>query len=201
LKDIFAVQDDLTKNIITAMQVKLTEGEQAKVDAKGTDNLQAYLKCLQAREQINRFNLESNEIGKKLAQESIELDPQYALAFSYSLMGKHEEAIATAEKAVALDPNSANTHAMHGHTLRMADKPEKAILAYKKAIRLNPIPPTFYLFGLGLSYSLAGQYDQGTEWCEKAVQNDPDSFFPRLIMAAVYSNPNPKVYVNIWESP
>jgi len=236
LKDIFAVQDDLTKNIITAMQVKLTEGEQAKVDAKGTDNLQAYLKCLQAREQINRFNLESNELGKKLAQESIELDPQYAmayrilsaahrmevmmgvskspkkstdayikllkkaieldesyaeaygaLAFSYSLMGKHEEAMATAEKAVALDPNSANTHAMHGHTLRMADKPEEAILAYKKAIRLNPIPPTFYLFGLGLSYSLAGQYDEGIEWCEKAVRNDPNSFFPRLIMAAVYS--------------
>ena len=86
----------------------------------------------------------------------------------YSMVGKHDQAVATAQKAVALDPNSANTYAMLGHTLRMADRPEEAIPAYKKAIRLNPIPPTFYLFGLGMSYSLAGQHEKGIEWCEKA---------------------------------
>jgi len=48
LKDIFAVQDEITKNIITAMQVKLTEGEQARAASKGTDNLKAYLMFLQA---------------------------------------------------------------------------------------------------------------------------------------------------------
>ena len=44
LNEIFAVQDDITKNIITAMQVELTEGEQARAIAKGTNNLEAYLK-------------------------------------------------------------------------------------------------------------------------------------------------------------
>jgi adenylate cyclase len=48
--DIFAVQDEITKKIITAMQVKLTEGEQVRTAAKGTNNLEAYLKCLQANE-------------------------------------------------------------------------------------------------------------------------------------------------------
>jgi TolB-like protein/class 3 adenylate cyclase len=68
LDDIFAVQDDLTKEIITAMQVKLTEGEEVKAAAKGTTNLEAYLKCLQANELINRINPESNALAKQLAE-------------------------------------------------------------------------------------------------------------------------------------
>ncbi len=62
------------------MQVELTRGEQARVDAKGTDNLQAYLKFLQARENINKLKLEGIALGKQLAQEAIDLDPQYAMA-------------------------------------------------------------------------------------------------------------------------
>jgi len=56
IDDIFAVQDEITKKIITAMQVKLTEGEQVRTAAKGTNNLEAYLKCLQANEYWNRLN-------------------------------------------------------------------------------------------------------------------------------------------------
>jgi adenylate cyclase len=236
LKDIFSVQDELTKKIITAMQVKLTSGEQAVVDARGTENLQAYLKFLQAREAVNKLNIEGNALGRQLAEEAIELDPQYAmpyrilaatyrmdvilgmskspkesyskciellnkaieldntyaeaygaLGFTFSLIGQHEKALSTAEKAVALDPNSATTYAMLGHTFRMADRPKEAIQAYTKAIRLNPIPPTFYQFGLGMSYGLDGQYEEGIQWCQKAVKQNPDDFFARLMLTAVYS--------------
>jgi adenylate cyclase len=236
LKEIFAVQDELTKKIITAMQVELTEGEQARVDAGGTNNLQAYLKFLQAIDNVNRLNVEGNALGKKLAQEAIDMDPNYAMAyrvlaavhrmdvllgiskspkksmgtcikllkkaieldetyaeaygalgFTLSLIGQHDKAIATAEKAVSLDPNSATTYAMLGHTFRMANRPKEAITSYTKAIRLNPLPPSFYLFGLGLSYSLDGQYEKGIEWCEKAVRENPDNFFARIILTAVYS--------------
>jgi adenylate cyclase len=236
LKEIFAVQDELTKKIITAMQVELTEGEQARVDAGGTNNLQAYLKFLQAIDNVNRLNVEGNALGKKLAQEAIDMDPNYAMAyrvlaavhrmdvllgiskspkksmgtcikllkkaieldetyaeaygalgFTLSLIGQHDKAIATAEKAVSLDPNSATTYAMLGHTFRMANRPKEAITSYTKSIRLNPLPPSFYLFGLGLSYSLDGQYEKGIEWCEKAVRENPDNFFARIILTAVYS--------------
>lgn len=236
LKDVFAVQDELTKKIVTAMQVELTSGEQARVDARGTENLQAYLKFLQAREAGNKLNIEANALGRKLAEDAIELDPQYAmpyrilaatyrmdvllgtskspkesmgkciellkraielddtyaeaygaLGFTFSLIGQHEKAVTTAEKAVELDPNSANSYAMLGHTLRFADRPEEAIQAYSKAMRLNPIPPTFYQFGLGLSYCLDGQYEKGIQWCQKAVKQNPDDFFARLILTAAYS--------------
>ena len=49
IKDIFAIQDDITKQIITALQVKLTVGESARVYERDTNSLEAYLKCLQGR--------------------------------------------------------------------------------------------------------------------------------------------------------
>jgi adenylate cyclase len=103
------------------------------------------------------------------------------------MMGKHDEAVAKAEQAVALNPNSAYVHMRLGHTLRFAGRNEEAIPEYKKAIRLNPIPPTNYLFGLGLAYCWTGQYEEAIKWCEKAVRQDPDSFLTRLMMTMVYS--------------
>jgi adenylate cyclase len=68
LDDIFALQDEITKKIITAMQVKLTEGDRALTAAKGTENLEAYLKYLQANEYINQLNWESLTLARKLAE-------------------------------------------------------------------------------------------------------------------------------------
>jgi TolB-like protein/class 3 adenylate cyclase len=82
LSDIFAVQDEITKEIITAMQVRLTEGEQVRAAAKGTNNLEAYLKYLQAHELIYRLNPESNALGRQLTEEAIALDPEYAWAYN-----------------------------------------------------------------------------------------------------------------------
>jgi adenylate cyclase len=78
LSDIFALQDEITKEIITAMQVKLTAGEDVKAAARGTHNLEAYLKCLQANELMARINPESNALAKRLAEEANALDPEYA---------------------------------------------------------------------------------------------------------------------------
>jgi TolB-like protein/class 3 adenylate cyclase len=179
LKEIFAVQDELTKKIITAMQVELTEGEQARVASRGTNNLEAYLKYLQAQSELIKLNIENNELGRQFAQKAIDLDPQFpmayrslatahlmdvffgtskspkesigmrikllkqaidldnsygeaygALGFTYSIIGKHDEAIETAEQGVTLAPNSAETHLMLGPTFRFANKPEEAIPEY-----------------------------------------------------------------------
>jgi len=75
LDDLFAVQDEITKKIITAMQVRLTEGERARTAAKGTQNLEAYLKYMQANESIYLSNREAMTIATQLAEEAIALDP------------------------------------------------------------------------------------------------------------------------------
>ena len=81
MNDLFALQDDITKKIITALNVKLTHGERAAVYAKGTDNLEAYLKVLQGFQYYLCFNEESNAFAQKLAKESISLDPSYPAAY------------------------------------------------------------------------------------------------------------------------
>jgi TolB-like protein/Flp pilus assembly protein TadD len=236
LKDIFAVQDEITKIIITAMQVKLTEGEQVRTAAKGTSNLEAYLKYLQAKELIHRINIESNALAKQLAEEAIALDPEYAWAYKilgqsimldvwlgtskspkqsigkaiglikkaivlddtlaeahgllgylFSMTRQHDKAVALGEKAVALNPNSADVHMRLGKILSFAGRYEEAIPELKKAIRLNPIPPNIYFYSLGIAYARTGQYEDATIWCEKAVRQEPDSLYARIMMAMVYS--------------
>jgi len=236
LKDIFAVQDEITKNIIAAMQVKLTEGEQARIAAKGTNNLEAYLKCMQANDYLNRGNIERNALAKQLAKEAIALDPEYAWAYyilarthqldmwygttkspkeslaeakqllqkaivlddtfaeAYSELGfifaiekQHDKAFALGEKAVVLNPNSAESHLRLGKIFVFAARWEESIPEYKTAMRLNPIPPSLYFWSLGLSYGAIGRYEEAIKWCEKAVRQEPDSFFAHLMMSAVYS--------------
>jgi TolB-like protein/Tfp pilus assembly protein PilF len=244
LKDIFAVQDEITEKIITAMQekiitamqVKLTEGEQARAVARGTDNLEAYLKCLQAYEYFHQLNPESNSMARQLAEEASALDPEYAwpyyvlartnnadvwlgtskspkqsigkaigllkkaidlddtfaeahgvLGFVYSMTKQYDKGIAQAEKAVDLSPNAAESHYRLGKALSFASRWEESIPEYKKAIRLDPIPPSQYLWSLGLSYTMTGHYEEAITWCEKAVRQEPNDLFARIMMTAVYS--------------
>ena len=139
---------------------------------------------------------QSTAKAMELMQKAIDLDPNYAeahghLGFIYAAMqGDHDKGIAKAEEAIRINPNSAYAHHVLGQLLRFAGRPEEAIPEYKKALRLNPFPPTNYVFGMGLSYFHAGQVDKGIEWCEKAVQQDPDSFLANILLTTVYGLSN-----------
>jgi adenylate cyclase len=235
LKDLFALQDEITKEIITALQVKLTEAEEARVLAKCTDNLEAYLKLLQGREHVHRLNKEDNAQGRQLINEAIALDPQYASAYTYlagthhldawlgssksprestakaielaqkaialddslaeahGLLGylytmtrQHDKGIVKAERGVALDPNSASALAWLGQNLYWADRPEEAIPVLKKAIRLNPVPPSWYLFTLAMAYRDTGRYEEAISACKKALHREPKDVITRLVLTATY---------------
>jgi adenylate cyclase len=235
LKDIFAIQDEITLKIILALQVKLTEGEQARVLAKGTDNLKAYLKVLEGIDHGYRWNKEANVRAKQLFEEAITLDPEYAtayerlgvihvmdvwlgasksprkslaratelaqkaialddsLAFPHGLLGlintmigQYEKAIAESERAVSLEANSADSYAYLATALRYAGRPQEAIPLFKKAIRLNPIPPSWYLNDLGYAYSQVGRYEEAISAYKKALHHTPDNLFVHLGLAFAY---------------
>ena len=88
---------------------------------------------------------------------------------------------------MALNPNSAFAHMNLGKILFFDGRCEESIPEYKKAIRLNPIPPNLYLWSIGLAYCWTGQYEEAITWCEKAVCQEPDSFLAHLMMAGIYS--------------
>ena len=81
LKDLFDLQDDITKNVITALQVKLTEGDSARIYGKGTDNLEAYLMVMKGVSHVRQYNKDNNGIAQQLFVEAIALDPNYAYAY------------------------------------------------------------------------------------------------------------------------
>jgi adenylate cyclase len=88
VKDIFALQDDITMKIITALQVALSQGEQANVTARGTDSLEAYLKFLQGQQQFLRNNREGDAAAQKIAKEVIFHEPNYPSGY-YLLAQTH----------------------------------------------------------------------------------------------------------------
>jgi adenylate cyclase len=153
LDDIFAVQDEITKSIITAMQVKLTVGEQARSAARGTNNLEAYLKYFQANEYIQQGNIESYALARKLAEQAIALDPEYAAAYgvlsrlhigdfwfdaSKSQEQSLTEAIKLLQKAIDLDDSYAEAHSLLGWVFSHKGQHDKALAQVQKAVTLDP---------------------------------------------------------------
>ena len=187
LKDIFAVQDEITKKIITAMQVKLTEGEQARAAARGTDNLEAYLKCLQANEYYNRHNIESYALAKQLAEEAVALDPEYAWAsyilgqaihvqvwFGTSKSPKQSLAEATELllKAIVLDDNLAEAHGLLGLIYAIEKQHDKALAQGKKAVAINPNSAMSHLW-LGKVYTFASRWEESIPEYKIAIRLNP----------------------------
>ena len=165
LSDIFAVQDEITKKIITAMRVKLTEGEQARSAAKGTNNLEAYLKCLQAHEHFNRLNIESNALARKSAEEVIALDPEYAWPY-YIIARTH---IAEVWYGTSISPEKSLAKAME---------------LFKKAIVLNDTFAEAH-GRLGFLFSMTGQYDMALDKAEHAVALNPNSAFAHMNLGKI----------------
>jgi adenylate cyclase len=178
LSDIFAVQDDLTKEIITAMQVKLTKGEQVQATARGTNNLEAYLKCLQSNEYSHRVNPESIALAIQLAEEAVALDPEYAWAY-YSLARAHITAVwvrasksPKESKAIVLDNTPAEAHGRLGFLYSMTRQYDKGVAEAEKAVALNPNSAQAHVM-LGKTLIFAGRWEESIPEYKKAIRLNP----------------------------
>lgn len=235
LKDIFAIQDEITMNIMIALQVKLTEGEQARLQAKYTNNLEAYVKYLQAREYFVQFSKEGNVLARQKYQESVALEPGYAsayaglagtylqeawvgwsetpeqsgalamqyaqkcvaldesLSYAHAVLGiihlflrQWDKAIEESEIAVSLSPNSADSVVMLAITYRTVGRVEEALSMLEKAMRLNPMPPNWYLHEFGSCYRLMGRYEEAIAELKRVLNRSPDYLNSRLNLIATY---------------
>ena len=204
LKDIFALQDDITKKILTGLQVKLTRGEQARVWAKGTDNFEAFLKYLQANESFFQLNVERNALARQMAKEAIALDPEYASA--YALLGKTHlidlffgwsaspkdsirQAMALLQKAIALDESSADARSRLGSLYTMVGQHDKAIAEGERAVTLDPNYADAYN-RLGLFLRFADRPEEAIPVIKKAMRLNPfppGLYYSNLGMAYLFT--------------
>jgi len=186
LKDIFAIQDEITKQIIAALHVKLTIGEDSLVIARGTNSLEAYLKYLQAREYHMRMTKEDNHNSRRLVEEVISIDPEYGNA--YALLGATHmldvwlqatdypkqsigKAIELERKAITL---GVNAHHVLGYIYSMIGQHDKAIVECEQAIELDPNSATARMF-YGLVLNKNGRFEEAVHELEQALRLDPFS--------------------------
>ncbi len=114
----------------------------------------------------------------------------YLLGYAYLQKGQFEKAVSELEIARDLFPNSAEINAGLGMVLSDAGRPMEAIPALKNAMRLNPIPPSWYFSNLGGAYRDTEQYEKATLEYKKAIQQQPDNMFAHLSLAVCYVNLN-----------
>ncbi|MEW6375810.1 MAG: hypothetical protein AB1502_08475 [Thermodesulfobacteriota bacterium] len=154
-KDIFIIQDEITTHIITGLQVKLTEGEQARIYSKGTKNLDAYMKVMEATWLSHQTTIEGNIRARQLAEEAISLDPNYAFAYR------------TLALATIVD-------IWLGLSKNPQESLKKCIELYKKAIALDESFSMAYA-GLGYSLMMARKYDEAIAQAERGLEFEPNS--------------------------
>jgi len=186
LKDIFALQDEVTQKIVGALAVKLTEDEQERLMHKYTDNMEAYDLYLQGVEYRNRFTKGANVQARQMFERAIDLDPEFALA--YAVLGfthfhertfgwsqdpqSLEHAFELAQRTLDLDDSLSWGHHLLGKVYLWKKQYEKAIAELKKAIALSPNDAD-QLVGLGYILNFAGKPEEAIELVKKAMRLNP----------------------------
>jgi len=150
--DVLALQDDLTKEIVSALQVELTAGEQARLAAQGTHNAEAWQLTFEGRDLVHEHHKDTVQKGKRLLEQAVGLDETYALAWDalaeahwkearnagWSASPEHsfERAVEASDRALALDPENADALAMRSVIMVTQREFDGALALPEKALRL-----------------------------------------------------------------
>jgi TolB-like protein/cytochrome c-type biogenesis protein CcmH/NrfG len=184
LKDIFAVQDEITMKILTNVKIKLTGDEdQTLAAAKRSTNLQAYLKILEgiANQNESRFSE-----AKKAFEEALSLDPKSPaygwVAWTYLMdvwfgptatraqsLGK---AFEYAKKCIEQDDSNEGCNRTLGHAYLLKRDYEKALYYGKRSIELNP-NSTNSASMFGWTLRSVGRFEEAIREYERAMRLDP----------------------------
>ncbi len=188
LKDIFALQDEITFKILTALQVTITEGERARVWATRTDNLDAFLKYLQARPFAGLFTKEGNVVARQLAKEAIDLDEKFSdpyvliaqthwfdgrFGWSESRSESFKHSYQNAQKAQALDDSHPGVHIIMGGLYLYEKQYEKAIAECQRALALGPNDADNHVSAAHI-LRFTGKFEEAIILVQKALRLHPN---------------------------
>jgi adenylate cyclase len=199
-KDLFAILDDITKRIITALNVKLTHGESARIYSRGTENLDAYLKAQEAVWYAVHSTRTGLDRARQLAEEAVALDPNFPYAYQALGAVHMHDALAgfsknpreslevsnkMLQKAIELDgsSNTATARAILAWNMAMLGKHDEALAAVGRAYELAP-NAVLYLYGTILAFS--GRAEEALPLLKEALRlnpRPPNSYLRSLIVA------------------
>jgi TolB-like protein len=236
LTDVFALQDEVTLAVVSAIQPKILQTEIALSARRRPENLTAYDFFLRAIQQSFPVTREGLAEAIRLARRALELDPFGRAAslasvfhlnnvfFGYSTDPKFElkeavrlsrlalriddgdpstlagaslisayvvrdseSALEMADRAVALNPNSFNAWSCRGWVYRAAGLPQEAVRSFERGIRMSPVDPTMFA-GMGMALVELRRFDEAIVAGKKAQRLNPSHSYAYLCRASAFAH-------------
>ena len=151
LEDIFAIQDEITKEIVAALKLKLLPQEKQAIEQRGTTNADAYNLYLLARQYWvtgNHGDPRREERVMRICGRAVEIDPQYAQAWAllaiaqsslcYGYGREVDDGFAAAHCALSIDPAIAEAHLPMVKRFEQRGLHAEADSQMEEAVRLGP---------------------------------------------------------------
>ena len=192
LKDVFALQDELTQSIVGVLQIKLDGAEAALFGVQATNSIEAHDTLLRGIATHRKYTQKTTNEAIVLYQSALALDANYAaahawlarsLSLSWSQRWNADPAVLAlalshAECAVALDPQSSYAISMLGWVQLWRKNRDESIAQCRRAVVLDPNNAEAHLF-LSLALSAAGLGEEALYYVEKAKRFSPvaDAFY------------------------
>jgi len=185
LQDIFAVQDEITREIVAALHVKLVRGEQASVWRHLLRRPEALDQYYKGIDRLNRLTREANDEAARCFEQIVGLEPESPLghlglawtklsAFrsGWGEPAALERAAGLARKALELDETCADAHALLGFHSLLLGRHDAAIAEGERAVALNPNHAD-NVANLGCSYVMSGRPADAAACMQKAMRLSP----------------------------
>ena len=187
LDDIFAVQDEITQSILTALPEHVEAADLEKGKRKSTAQMAAYDYFLRGRELHHKFNQDDCREGIICLEKAVELDPNFAQSWAWlgCIVGQAwvrgylpnpqslwEKCLDASRRALELDEEDSECHRLMSEIHLIQNEFEQAEHHNERGLSLNPNNPRLVVQrGYLLAYT--GRPEQGIEWINKVIQLDP----------------------------
>ncbi len=196
LTDVFAVLDEITRSIVEVLKVKLLPGENDALGKAPTGDIAAYQLYLRGQQLFRQRSRHAYEVARRLFQQAAGLDPDFARALAgiaeceASLHLHHggvlpiDETLATADRAIRIEPGLAVAHVARGLALTAKGDLDRAELAFQRAIALEPEH-----YEANYAYARAcfqrGHKEQAARLFRRAAALRPSDIFAPLILIGI----------------
>lgn len=200
MKDVFAIQDDIAQSITDALQITLSPKERRAIQYVATSDARAYDFYLRGRSYMYTMTQRDYEHAIGMFNKAIDLDAKYALAYagiadSYSHMFRYadaslenaEKARQASDKAIDLDPDSAEARASRGLAMFISEEYVEAEKEFARAIELNANLFEAYYYA-GLAFTSQGEFERAVEMYRKAMEVSPTDYQPAVFLGQAYAS-------------
>lgn len=187
MENVFQVQDEITQCIVTAVAPKFLKTEIQRARRRDVKDLDAWGYVVRAHEHLARLNKSDNAEAHDLLTKAIERDPDSAWGFTGLAISHTQDALwgwsdsrvqsilaaqQNAQRAIGLDDDDAQAHAVIGLIQLVSRSHEKAIETLEMAIELNPNLANAHA-SLGLALAFCGQTDKAVDEVNQAIRLSP----------------------------